>query len=244
MDPLAEDYESTTPYAYVENNPIVYIDPTGMYKVDSNGNITIDDRDEIENFVSFLNSNQGAAYKDVAAQVFSADRGYSNQLDEVSVIGRTAYNNGSGVRSLEARQASGAALITGAFTLGELSGGGAIGLGISGSALTATGIGAAFVGLIYASFRVNEAGYPVDARPYSQSVLGLPSMSETNGFVFSKGKGERRQAGKADGTNNPFKKLKPDPNKPGNILEKNSHTGKEVSKPAPEGFWDWWNNKR
>ncbi|WP_409456445.1 hypothetical protein [Sphingobacterium sp.] len=189
MDPLAEDYESTTPYAYVENNPIGYIDPTGMYKVDANGNITIDDRDEIENFVRFLNSNQGATYKDVATEVFSAGRGYSNQLNEVSVIGHTAYNNGSGVRSLETRQAG---LVTGAFALGELSGGGAIGLGISGLALNATGIGVAFVRLTYASFKVNEAGYPVDVRPYSQSVLGFPSLSETNGMLFSKKSGEEK----------------------------------------------------
>lgn len=241
VDPLAEDYESTTPYAYVENNSIGYIDPTGMYTVDANGNITIDDRDEIENFVSFLNSNQGATYKDVATEVFSAGRGYANQLDEGSLMSQTAYNDGIGVRSLEARQAAGATLVTGAFTLGELSGGGAIGSGVTGSVLTATGLGVAFVGLTYASFRVNKAGYPVDARPYSQSVLGLPSMSETNGFVFSKGKGERRQAGKADGTNNPFKKLKPDPD---NVLEKDSHSGKYKSKVASKGFFDWWNSKR
>ncbi|MGJ1421056.1 hypothetical protein ACR79T_15660 [Sphingobacterium spiritivorum] len=62
---LAEDYYSTTTYTYVENNLIGYIDPTGMYKVDANGNISIDDADEIENFVKFLNSNQGATYKDI-----------------------------------------------------------------------------------------------------------------------------------------------------------------------------------
>lgn len=185
-DPLAEDYESITPYAYVDNNPIGYFDPTGMYKVDANGNITIDDRDEIETFVSFLNSNQSAKYKDVAAEVFSAGRGYSNQLDEVSVTGRTAYNNGSGVRSLEARQAAGAALVTGAFTLGELSGGSTIGFDITGSALTATGVGVAFVGLTYASFKLNEADYPVDARPYSQSVLGcLLYRRLTDGFLVN-----------------------------------------------------------
>lgn len=52
----------------------------------------------------------------------------------------------------------------------------------------------------------------------------------------NQGKGERGQAKSASGTDNPFKKLKPDPNKPGNVLEKNSHTGKTVSKPAPPGY--------
>jgi len=191
MDPLAGDYESTTPYAYVENNPLGFIDPTGMYKVDANGNIKIDDKDEIENFVKFLNSNQGASYKDVATEVFSAGRGYSNQLDEVAVTGSgSAFDNGSWLGAAQTTQASGAILITGAFSLEGLSGGGALGLGISGSALTATGIGAALVGLTYIGFKVNEAGYPVDNRPFAQSALGLPSLSDTNGFVFSKKSGK------------------------------------------------------
>ncbi|TDQ06546.1 hypothetical protein [Pedobacter metabolipauper] len=62
-------------------------------------------------------------------------------------------------------------------------------------------------------------------------------------LVMASGKGERNQAGSAGGTNNPFKKLKPDPDKPGNVLEKNSHTGKTTSKVAPPGFFDWWNSK-
>lgn len=185
---MAEDYYSTAPYTYVDNNPVGYVDPTGMYKVDANGNITIDDSDEIEHFIKFLNSNQGATYKDVASEVFSAGRGYFNELDEVVVTGgRSAFGNGSWLGSAQSRQASGAALITTAFSLEGLSGGGALGLGISGSALTATGIGAALVGLTYIGFKVNEAGYPVDNRPFAQSALGLPSLSETNGFVFSKG---------------------------------------------------------
>lgn len=31
VDPLAEKYHSTSPYAYVMNNPLKYIDPTGMW---------------------------------------------------------------------------------------------------------------------------------------------------------------------------------------------------------------------
>lgn len=59
-------------------------------------------------------------------------------------------------------------------------------------------------------------------------------------WLFSKGKGERNQTAKPDGTSNPYKKLKPDPNKSGNVLEKNSHTGKTISKPVPPGFFEWW----
>jgi len=32
VDPLASKYPSTSPYAYVENNPVMYIDPNGMFK--------------------------------------------------------------------------------------------------------------------------------------------------------------------------------------------------------------------
>ncbi|MDH6343645.1 RHS repeat-associated protein, partial [Parabacteroides sp. PFB2-12] len=31
MDPLAEKYYSTSPYAYCLNNPMRYVDPTGMF---------------------------------------------------------------------------------------------------------------------------------------------------------------------------------------------------------------------
>jgi RHS repeat-associated protein len=82
-----------------------------------------------------------------------------------------------------------------------------------------------------------------------QTVAGLVWVGETAldlwtvYRLFAQGKGERGQAGGAGGTNNPFKKLKPDPKKPGNVLETNSQTGKTVSKPAPDGFKEWWNIK-
>lgn len=57
------------------------------------------------------------------------------------------------------------------------------------------------------------------------------------------GKGERGFSKGAGGSNNPFKHLKPDPNKPGNVLQKHPQTGKTVSKTAPEGFWEYWNKK-
>ncbi|MBK8336628.1 MAG: hypothetical protein IPL03_08525 [Sterolibacteriaceae bacterium] len=56
-------------------------------------------------------------------------------------------------------------------------------------------------------------------------------------------RGERGQTGSASGTNSPFKKLRPDPNKPGSVLDKDNQTGKEVSKKPPPGFEEWWNKK-
>jgi len=32
VDPMSDEYPSTSPFAYVENNPIMFIDPTGMFK--------------------------------------------------------------------------------------------------------------------------------------------------------------------------------------------------------------------
>ena len=49
-------------------------------------------------------------------------------------------------------------------------------------------------------------------------------------------KGERGQAKSASGTSNPYKHMKPDPNKPGNVIVKDPHTGKSLSKPAPPGY--------
>lgn len=54
--------------------------------------------------------------------------------------------------------------------------------------------------------------------------------------------GERNRASSASGTDYPFKKLKPDPNKPGNVIGKDSN-GKTVSKKAPEGFEEFWRKK-
>jgi hypothetical protein len=54
-------------------------------------------------------------------------------------------------------------------------------------------------------------------------------------------KAENR-AGSASGTDNPFKKLKPDPSKPGNVIIKDAN-GKTISKKAPEGFAEFWAKK-
>ncbi|WON94253.1 MULTISPECIES: hypothetical protein [unclassified Sphingobacterium] len=77
-------------------------------------------------------------------------------------------------------------MITGAFTLGELSGGGSIGLGVSSGVLTAKGAGLVVVGMTAISMKINDAGYPVDDRPFVQAALGLLSMSETNGMFLAR----------------------------------------------------------
>lgn len=58
-----------------------------------------------------------------------------------------------------------------------------------------------------------------------------------------KGKGERGRTKKPEGTDNPFKHMKPDPKDPGKVKVKDPHTGKEVTKPTPPGFPEWWKEK-
>ena len=59
--------------------------------------------------------------------------------------------------------------------------------------------------------------------------------------VFSKRKGERNQTGSEKGTKNPFKHLKPHPTDPNKVIKRDPHTGKEVVKPKPEGFDEFFN---
>ena len=66
-DPLAEKYFSTSPFAYVQNNPIRYLDPFGMEGEDHNDeneNLVIVDKELIEEFLRsinffFLNNDNG-----------------------------------------------------------------------------------------------------------------------------------------------------------------------------------------
>lgn len=73
----------------------------------------------------------------------------------------------------------------------------------------------------------------------------VPPVSPQQGKASSSSlqmKGERNRTGKASGTDNPFKKLKPDPKKPGNVIMKDAN-GKTISKKSPEGFNEYWEKK-
>jgi len=54
--------------------------------------------------------------------------------------------------------------------------------------------------------------------------------------MYANIKGERGWTAKPDGTDNPYKHARQDPNNPNNILVKDPHTGKWKSKPKPPGY--------
>lgn len=77
IDPLAENYSSTTPYAYVLNSPINAIDPNGMstdWVEDENKNIYWD-----ENATSQETTKEGETYLGKAVVVFNGSNGSTNE---------------------------------------------------------------------------------------------------------------------------------------------------------------------
>ena len=93
---------------------------------------------------------------------------------------------------------------------------------------------------------INGAPKNVVAPSATVPIPSIPPQSSPNQNTSNSTqqmKGERGKAGKASGTDNPFKKLKPDPNKDGNVLVKDAN-GKTVSKKAPDGFKEYWEKKR
>ena len=69
-----------------------------------------------------------------------------------------------------------------------------------------------------------------------------PNSNPKNSNSNQQIKGERNRTGSASGTDNPYKKLKPDPNKYGNVIVKDAN-GKTISKKEPEGFAEFWKKK-
>jgi hypothetical protein len=121
------------------------------------------------------------------------------------------------------------------------------GLGITG-AQTATGIIATdslivaasygalqFIGTDYLIIEPTDLFVP---KHIAYAVVAIVATAVIYASVdyFAQGKGERGQTRKADGTDNPFKKLRADPKKPGNVLVKDGHTGRTISKKAPPGW--------
>ncbi len=64
----------------------------------------------------------------------------------------------------------------------------------------------------------------------------------SNSFRKTTRKGERNLTAKPDGTNNPFKKMKPDPTNSKQVIMKDSN-GKTIKRAKPPGFDEYWNKK-
>lgn len=62
-------------------------------------------------------------------------------------------------------------------------------------------------------------------------------------LIRSNQKGERNKTAKPDGTDNPYKHMKPNPDNPNEIKGKDPHTGKTVKRPMTDEFKRWWNGK-
>ena len=80
-----------------------------------------------------------------------------------------------------------------------------------------------------------------------ESTLGDPNYDhqvDAAGVQSGGGKGERGKTAKPDGTDNPFKKMRPDPDDPSKVIYKDPHTGKPVQKAKPPGFDEWWNSRK
>jgi hypothetical protein len=54
---------------------------------------------------------------------------------------------------------------------------------------------------------------------------------------------DRGTAARPDGTENPFKKLTPDPDDPTKVIYKDPNTGKKTKKAKPPGFDEYWKKK-
>jgi hypothetical protein len=84
----------------------------------------------------------------------------------------------------------------------------------------------------------NESGASTASDENADMVIQPPRETIAQG-----GKGERGKTGRPDGTDDAFKKMKPDPDDPNKVIFDDPHTGKKVKKPKPPGFDDYWKKK-
>lgn len=219
MDPMAEKYYSISPYTYCLNNPIILIDHNGKWP--SLKTIKQKINIGIENTLSFVNG---------ASRAFADNLlGGSTDLRETGdYYNQDAYNAGQNVGDV-------LSVLGGTFEVVDGSS------KIVGGVLAAPETGGA-------SLPVVGLGTAEVAHGGVQIVSGIKNLSQRNGRVSEArssgrgGKGERNRTAKPEGTDNPFKKMKPDPKNSDNIIYKDAD-GKDKSKPKPKGFDEYWNKK-
>ena len=71
MDPLAEKYYSTSPYAYCVNNPVRFVDTDGKWVEDANGNLVAEKGDNAWTLAKYLNTSAEISTKMLNCQGYS-----------------------------------------------------------------------------------------------------------------------------------------------------------------------------
>jgi RHS repeat-associated protein len=219
VDPKSESYDRFSPYNYTLNNPVNFIDPDGT-RVEEGPHY----------IASTYVGNDGKIIKhvddgDKNIYLVSNEKKWDGSKKGLQIIGEEksdrTYRRGNYLNSDE----------------------------INDNVELPSGFGLSLKGFkggtkMEMPFYLEGQGLLNGLPKLLQNLVGAIEGVENLSAMLVYMKGERNQAGSAGGTNNPFKKLKPDPDKPGHVLEKNSHTGKTISKPAPDGFWEWWYSKK
>jgi RHS repeat-associated protein len=86
MDPLAEKYYSTSPYAYCLNNSVNKIDPDGRWVPDSEGNLIAEEGDDAESLAKFQNFSYDDALEQLQNEGYTTDKNDILNLDVGDVL--------------------------------------------------------------------------------------------------------------------------------------------------------------
>ncbi len=236
MDPLAEKHPETSPYVYCANNPILNIDPTGEDYWSTS------DPELIRQFMNAMGS--GATLHDFSGW---------NHATDAEFVGRGTYDDGTKkfYTSYGTVQDEVVTIVGVSFDV-NLTPVSSDGYGYPGAFVYEYGNEAwsPLYGFMYEITPFSGLLGPIDPSRYgpwkvnsSGRITGLAPITGMPPAVGKGGKGERGFTSSPKGTNNPFKKMKPDPNNPKKIQMKDVN-GKTVTKEKPEGFDEYWNNKR
>jgi hypothetical protein len=233
---MSDEFPHQSPFAYCSNYPVMRIDPDGMYDEPTN------DFQRAWNFLTdrkYLNQ-----FADLRQNIESNGLGTVSNVD-FSQRGTISYDFTPNAEAFEMRNAD---------------------VNVDGTTIPVTD-NVSTVRLVFGGSGMNTIENYFDVRtdvggtnPITGGIKGsgladihfletdiVPQLRAGKGvgksLGLAKGKGERGKTRSAGGTASPYKHMQPDPNKPGNVLQKDTHTGKKVSKPAPPGFQEYWNNK-